>query len=105
MQRATWIRVQAATAGLGAGERSITCLRLALKVGLVLIDEERARRAAKTVGLNVAGSTAVLERGARLGLFDDLRSVHLNLLNQVIRYDRRLLDQSLEKLGIKKLKS
>ena len=70
-----------------------------------MIDEERARRAAKTVGLNIAGSIAVLERGARLGLIDDLRSVYLSLLEQGIRYDRGLLDQSLARLGIARLKS
>jgi len=42
-------------------------LASALTADLVLIDEERARRAAKTMVLNVAGSIAVLERAARLG--------------------------------------
>jgi predicted nucleic acid-binding protein len=115
MQRSTWIRVQpspsvsspkvqAACTGLGAGERSVICLASALTANLVLIDEERARRAAKTVGLNVAGSIAVLERGARLNRVVDLRSVYLNLLEQGIRYDRGLLDQSLGRLGLPKLK-
>lgn len=114
MQRATWIRVQPAPpasspevqeacAGLGGGERSIMCLGLALVADLVLIDEERARRAAKSVGLNVAGSIAVLERGARLGRIDDLRSVYLSLLEQGIRYDRGLLNQSLSRVGLPKL--
>jgi uncharacterized protein len=114
MQQASWIRVQpnpsesspevkAACAGLGAGERSIIYLASALTADLVLIDEERARRGAKTVGLNVAGSIAVLERGARLGMIDDLRSVYLNLLEQGIRYDRGLLNQSLARLGLSKL--
>ena len=86
MQQANWIRVQpnpsesspevkAACAGLGAGERSSIYLASSLTADLVLIDEERVRRAAKTVGLNVAGSIAVLERGARLGRVDDHRRV------------------------------
>jgi predicted nucleic acid-binding protein len=58
--------VHAACRGLGDGERSIIYLASALTADLVLIDEERARRAAKAVGLNVAGSIAVLERGATL---------------------------------------
>lgn len=112
MQQATWIRVQtsplesssevkAACARLGAGERSIIYLASALTADLVLIDEERARRAAKAAGLNVAGSIAVLERGARLGLIDDLRSVYLSLLEQGIRYG--LLNHSLTRLGIPKI--
>ncbi|HEY3823324.1 MAG TPA: DUF3368 domain-containing protein [Bryobacteraceae bacterium] len=114
MQQANWIRVQpnpsesslevkAACAGLGAGERSIIYLAAALTADLVLIDAERARRAAKTASFNVAGSIAVLERGARLGLIDDLRSVYLSLLEQGIRYDRALLNQSLERLGLARL--
>jgi predicted nucleic acid-binding protein len=68
--------VKAAYAGPGAGERSIICLASAVTSDLVLIDEERARRAAKSMGINVAGSIAVLERGAMLGSVDDLRSVY-----------------------------
>ena len=70
---------------------------------VVFIDEGRARRAARTVGLNVAGSIAVLERGAKLNRVADLRSVYLSLLEQGIRYDRQLLDQSLGRLGLPKL--
>jgi predicted nucleic acid-binding protein len=114
MRRAAWIRVEsvpsvpspeisAACAGLGAGERSVIHLTSALAADLVLIDEERARRAAKTIALNVAGSIAVLERGARLGRVDDLRSVYLSLREQGIRYDRGLLNQSLARLGLLKL--
>ena len=114
MQRATWIQVhlsrsasspeiEAACAGLGAGERSIIVLASELSADLVLIDEGRARRAAKSVGLTVAGSIAILERGARLGRIDDLRSVYLGLLDQGIRYDRELLNQSLGRLGFARL--
>jgi predicted nucleic acid-binding protein len=114
MQQANWIRVQpspsesssevkAACASLGTGERSVIYLASALTADLVLIDEARARRAAKTVGLNVAGSIAVLERGARLGMVDDLRAVFLSLVEQGIRYDRGLLNQSLSRLGLARL--
>jgi predicted nucleic acid-binding protein len=74
-----------------------------MSTDLVLIDEERARRAAKGVGLHVAGSIAVLERGAGLGRVNDLRAVFLNLLEQGIRYHRALLNQSLERIGLAKL--
>ena len=88
---------------MGVGERSIIFLASELSADLVLIDEERARRAAKTVDLNVAGSIAILERGAKLGWVDDLRSVYLSLLEQGIRYDHGLLNQSLARLGLAKL--
>jgi uncharacterized protein len=116
MQGASWIRVEsvspelppevaAACVGLGAGEKSVICLAATLGAELIMIDEERARRAAKRVGLNVAGSIAVLERGARLGLVDDLRAAFLTLLEQGIRYDPRLLNQSLGRLGLAKISS
>ena len=95
--------VVAACVGLGEGERSIIYLASALNADLVLIDEERARRAAKRVGLNVAGSIAILERGARLGRVHDLRTVFENLLDHGIRYDRALLNQSLGRLGLASL--
>lgn len=114
MRRAPWIRVgspslepspelTAACIGLGEGERSIIYLATALTADLVLIDEDRARRVAKRVGLNVAGSIAILERGARLGRVTDLRAVFLNLLDQGIRYDRGLLNQSVGRLGLARL--
>jgi hypothetical protein len=51
----------------------------------------------------VAGSIAVLERGAQAGRIADLRSVYLSLLEQGIRFDHKLLDESLGRLGLPKL--
>lgn len=92
--RASWIEVRptpggiprSACSGLGVGERSAIYLGLALKAGLVLIDEDKARRVAKSVGLVISGSIAILERGARLKKVLDLRSVYLDLLDQGIRF-------------------
>ena len=51
-----------------------------------------------------AGSIAILERGARLKKVADLGSVYLSLLDQGIRFDRTLLEQSLARLGLAKRK-
>jgi uncharacterized protein len=115
VQRASWIQVQptpsepsaavkASCSGLGVGERSAIYLASSLSADLVLIDEERARRAAKNVDLSVAGSIAILERGARLKRVADLRVVYLRLLDQGIRFDYNLLEASLARLGLAKLK-
>ena len=53
---------------------------------LVLIDEGKARRVAKSLGLTVIESIAILERGAQLTKVPDLRSVYLGLLDQGIRF-------------------
>ena len=70
VRKASWIRVQPhppeplgtvkiAYTGLGIGERSAIYLASALSADVVLIDEARARRAAKNAGLPVACSIAV----------------------------------------------
>jgi len=116
VRRASWIQVrsdpgkgvgsamESACAGLGAGERSVIYLASGLQAAVVLIDEDRARRVAKNLGLTVAGSIAVLERGAQLKKVPDLRSVYLSLLDQGIRFNPDLLDQSLIRCGLEKLK-
>jgi predicted nucleic acid-binding protein len=71
---------------------------------MILIDEEKARRAAKGAGLAVVGSIAILERGAQLKKVADLRSVYLSLLDHGIRFDRNLLEQSLARLALAKRK-
>jgi predicted nucleic acid-binding protein len=87
VRRASWIEVrsdpgegvgssiESACAGMGAGQRSVIYLASGLKAAVVLIDEDRARRVAKNLGLAVVGSIAVLERGAQLKKVPDLRSV------------------------------
>jgi len=114
VRTASWIQVQvtpvphtgvkAACTGLGAGERSAIYLALAVKADIILIDEQRARRAAKSTGLMVAGSISILERGAQLKKVADLRSAYQSLLDQGIRFDQKLLEDSLAKLGLAKLK-
>jgi hypothetical protein len=51
----------------------------------------------------VAGSIAMLERGARLGKVADLRSVYDGLMEQGIRFDRKLLEQSLGRIRLAQL--
>jgi predicted nucleic acid-binding protein len=58
-----------------------------LNADLILMDEERAPRVAKNVGLKVAGSIAMLERAARIGKIADLRSVYQSLLAQGMRFE------------------
>jgi len=114
VRSASWIRVQsnpseaseavkATCSGLGSGERSAIHLALSLRAELILIDEGRARRAAKSSGLAVAGSVAILEPGARIKKIADLRSVYMRLLDQGIRFDHTLLEESLARLGLTKL--
>jgi hypothetical protein len=72
-------------------------------LGSSQIVADRAGRAAKKIGLSVAGSIAILERGSQLKKVDDLRSVYRSLLEQGIRFDHKLLEESLRRLNLEAL--
>jgi uncharacterized protein len=88
---------------LGAGERGAILLAKSLEADLVLLDEWKARRVARDAGLSVVGCLGMLEAGARRGLVSDLRQAYIDLLRQGIRFDIRLLQDSLARLGLPKL--
>ena len=88
---------------LGAGERGTILLAKSLQAGLLLLDDSKARRVARDAGLAVAGCLGVLESGARRGLISDLRQAYTDLLRQGIRFNIRLLQDSLARFGLPKL--
>lgn len=88
---------------LGAGERGAILLAKRLQADLVLLDERLARRAARGLGLVVVGCLGILEAGARKSMVPDLRQSYIDLLRDGIRFDIRLLQDSLGRLGLPKL--
>jgi predicted nucleic acid-binding protein len=111
VSRAGWIDVVPArnsrglelvTAGtvLGAGEVSTVLLAKELSAEVVLIDESRARRFAKTEGLTVIGCIGILEVLHRRGDLPELRAAYLRLLEKDIRIDVLILQQSLAKFNL-----
>jgi uncharacterized protein len=114
VRNAHWIEVAAqksaadpalaqACQGLGAGERGAILLAKSLEADLVLLDERKARRVARLVGLSMVGCLGILEAGARRGLVPDLRQVYIDLLRHGVRFDIKLLQDSLARLGLPKL--
>ncbi|MGD0698098.1 MAG: DUF3368 domain-containing protein [Terriglobia bacterium] len=114
VRRAEWIEVVAQVAPtdlslaqvcrhLGRGERGAILLARGLGADLVLIDEWKARRIAQNAGLCVVGCLGILEVGARRGLVSDLRQAYIDLLRHGIRFDLRLLQDSLTRVGLPKL--
>lgn len=95
--------LERACESLGAGERSAIVLAKSLPADLLLLDEWKARRIAREVGLAITGCLGVLEAGARRGLVSDLRQAYIDLLRQGIRFDIGLLQDSLARLGLPKL--
>jgi predicted nucleic acid-binding protein len=114
VEKSAWIQIKAqqlppelslATAcqNLGPGERGAIFLAKGLSADLLLLDEWKARRVARAAHLPVAGCLGILEAGARRGLVPDLRQAYVDLLRQGIRYDMKLLQDSLTRLGLPKL--
>ena len=91
IQNATWIditqvrdmqAVDVLRQELGAGESQSMVLAQELQASLVILDDARARRKAKQLGLAIAGTAALLYRAQELALIadaaaaiDELRSV------------------------------
>ena len=90
---------------LGSGERAAILLAKTLPADLILLDEWKARRIAKEAGLVVVGCLGILEAGARSGLVSDLRQAYVDLLQRGIRirFDIKLLQDSLARLGLPEL--
>lgn len=73
---------------LDPGERAAIALAGAERADLVLLDERKARIAAKELGLTVAGTLGILDLAARRGLVDpDLAIERLAKTNYRIRPD------------------
>jgi len=114
VRNANWIEVKAhkspadpsltqACQNLGAGERGAILLAKSLPADLVLLDEWKARHVAQAAGLPIMGCLGVLEAGARKSLVANLRQAYVDLLRQGIRFDIKLLQASLARLGLPKL--
>lgn len=88
---------------LGAGERGAILLAKSLQADVVLLDEWKARRIARDASLSIVGCLGILEGGARAGLVSDLRQAYIDLLRHGMRFDIRLLQDSLARLGLPKL--
>lgn len=85
---------------LGMGEVSTALAAKRCNAELVMIDERKGRRFAKALGLEVIGSVGTLEVMFRRKLFKDLRGAYVALLEQGIRIDVRILNESLSRFGL-----
>ena len=112
--KAEWIEVkplqnQAALAtsqrkyALGPGEMSTILLAKELLASPVLLDDHKARKLAKTEGLEILGSVGLLETFYHQGYLSDLRAAFQKLLAHNVYVDRRLLNRRLQALGFPSL--
>ena len=111
ISKAKWIQVQPVElsslsaaarqrSGIGEGELSTIVLARRLKAERVLIDDMRARRVAQREGMAVLGCIGVLEDAFNMKLLSDLRGVYLRLLASGAYVERKILEASLEGLGL-----
>ena len=89
--------------GLGTGEASAIALALAVGADVILLDDYRARAAAKAEGVKVIGTIGLLEEFFRRGLIADLRAVFKALAENAAYVDKRLLDRRLRFMGLTEL--
>jgi predicted nucleic acid-binding protein len=102
----TWASVRAPTEideglALGRGEVEAICLAAEIGADEVLLDERRARRAARQRGLTVTGTLGVLEAAAKRHLID-LRSVVQKLVRTNFRIEPELVEQALKRDAVRR---
>lgn len=87
LETLSWVTIRSVTnrtllplaTGLGSGEREVLALGLESPDSLLVLDDEDARRHARTIGLDVVGTLGVLLRAKETGALKALRPV-LNVL-------------------------
>ena len=84
---------------LDAGEAAVIALALEQGIRRVVIDEQRARAVAKTMGLAVVGSIGVLLRPKREGFIAEVKPSIEAMQAAGIRLSERLLEFALREAG------
>lgn len=105
--RAEWIQraivadrsaIEGLPHNLHEGEREAIALALERKTQL-LVDEIRARRAARELGIEVIGTLRILAEAKRLGRIELARPIVAQMRSSGYRFDAALIRQFLERLG------
>lgn len=86
-------------ASLEKGEAEVLCLAKELKAGLVLLDEEKARKSAVLAGFTVLGTVGLLLLAKDLGLIKEVRSPLNELQKKKFRISERIITEALKKAG------
>ncbi len=87
------------SASIGPGEREVISLGLELAATLLILDEQPARRLAKSLGLRVIGTVGLLMAGKERGLLTKIRPELDRLLAVRFFLDPDLYDRIIEEMG------
>lgn len=86
---------------LDRGEASSIALALEIKHAVLIIDELKGRKIAKSFDLEIIGTIGVLLIANKKGLLNDVLSVILKLVNNGFRLSDKMLDKLIEIYGSK----
>jgi predicted nucleic acid-binding protein len=86
---------------LDKGEASSIALALELKDPILIIDEIKGRKVAKSFNIDIIGTIGVLLLADNKGLIKDVISIILKLVNKGFRLSDVLLDKLIAKYGKK----
>jgi predicted nucleic acid-binding protein len=85
--------------GLGVGESAAIEIARRTSASIVILDEARARKTARLLGLTVTGTVGVLTTAKRRGFVSELRPLFLALRAQDFWLGPDLVDQALASVG------
>jgi uncharacterized protein len=103
-----WVRVQNLTHGLrpgtvsasiGPGEREVISLGIELGSELLILDEQPARRLAKSLGFRIIGTVGLLMAGKERGFLTKIRPELERLLAVRFFLDQDLYDRVIAQVG------
>ena len=86
---------------LDKGEASSIALALDIKNSILIIDEVKGRKIAKSYNLEIIGTLGLLILANKKGLVNDVISVVLKLVNSGFRLSEKLIEALIEKYGKK----
>lgn len=81
---------------LDLGESEAIVLANSIDADLIIIDERKARRIAKDIGLNVTGTLGILVEAKQRGLVKELKPLLDELIKNDIRIGKKLYQDILE---------
>lgn len=81
---------------LDLGESEAIVLANSINADLIIIDDRKARRIAKEIGLNVTGTLGILVEAKQRGLIKELKPLLDKLIKNEIRISKKLYQDILE---------
>jgi len=86
---------------LDKGEASSIALALEIKDSVLIIDEIKGRKIAKSLNIEIIGTIGILLLADKRGLIKDVLSIILRLVNKGFRLSDKLIDKLIEKYSKK----